>query len=71
MLLLVFPDTVTVTLWFPPADVEFEGVKVAVIWVDETNCTFDTEMFDPAFTVAPDANPDPAIVTLVATPTGP
>ena len=44
---------------------------MAVIWVEDVTLTFDTEMFDPAFTVVPTANPVPLIVTLIAVPTKP
>ena len=57
------PLTVTVTAWFPPAEVEFAGVKVAVIWLGETKVLFETVMLGPAFTVAPEVNPDPFMVT--------
>jgi hypothetical protein len=39
--------------------------------VDETTLTFETEMFDPAYTVEPAANPVPVIVTLIPVPTNP
>jgi hypothetical protein len=65
------PPTVTVTAWFPPADDEFVGVKVAVILVEELTLTLVTVMFDPALTVAPEANPVPVIVTPIAVPTKP
>ena len=69
--LLGWPLSVTVTAWFPPAAVEFIGVKVALICVDELTLMPDTEMFEPALTVAPEANPVPVIVTLVAAPIEP
>ena len=59
------------TVWFPPADVEFDGVKVAVISVEDATLTFETLIFDPALTVAPAANPVPVIVTSISVPTNP
>jgi hypothetical protein len=70
-LLLGCPATLTVTAWLPPADEEFVEVKVAVIFVDELTLTLDTEMFDPALTLAPEANPVPVIVTPIGAPTSP
>ncbi len=46
-------------------------MKVTVILVDELTVTLDTVMFDPALTVAPEANPVPVIVTPIAVPTKP
>lgn len=47
-------------------------MQVAVIPVEDTTLTFETVIFDPAFTVAPVANPVPVIVTfLIAVPTNP
>lgn len=47
------------------------GVKVAVILPELTNIGFDTEIFDPALTEKPEANPVPFIVTSIAVPTNP
>ena len=60
-----------VTLWLPPAELEFVGVKVAVIWVEELTAMFETGTFGPAFTVGPEVNPAPFMVTLVGVPTSP
>jgi len=59
------------TLWSPPAELEFVGVKVAVIWVEELTDMLETEILGPAFTVAPEAKPAPFSVTGTAFPTRP
>lgn len=66
-LLLVFPLQVTVTTRAPP--VAFAATaKFAVIEVLELTVTPDTVTPLPAFTVAGDTKPLPAIVTLVVAP---